>query len=161
MRTRSVIFAALLGALASATANAETSAEPKGRYSMTPVDGGTMRLDTETGAVTLCTRKADAWACEPVKDGSAAGDTAKLEAENRALKEKLRKLEDLVATLPPEPGVPGADAPAPGGVAKLPSEEDVDKAFDYFEGMFRKLRDRIKKLEQPSPEGKPGGSGSL
>ena len=29
----------------------------------------------------------------------------------------------------------------------IPGEQDVDQAFDYFEGMMKKFRERMKKLE--------------
>ena len=35
----------------------------------------------------------------------------------------------------------------PGGITKLPTEEEVDKALDYVERMFKKFRDRMQKFE--------------
>jgi hypothetical protein len=151
-------------ALAAAHVSAEPVAEPKGRYTMTPVDGGLIRLDTETGAVALCTRKNEAWACEPMKDGSTgAGDRAKLEEENKALKERLKTLEEAKPSTPPADAYP--TEPPGGSVSQLPTEEEIDKAFDFAERMYKKLRDRIQKFEQPSPSPAPktgeGGTGAL
>lgn len=160
MRAVAPCFAVLIAAALPLAVSAEPAAEQKGRYSMSPVDGGMMRLDTETGAVALCTRKNDQWSCEPVKDGTGAGDEkGKLEAENKSLRERIKRLEDIAASLPPVDGVPPAEAP--GGITKLPSEEDVDKALDYVERMFKKLRDRIQKFEQqPGTPPKTGGGNS-
>jgi hypothetical protein len=150
---------AMLATIAVATSvSADPTPDRPGRFSMSPVDGGMMRLDTETGAIALCTRQGANWACESVKDGNSdADDRAKLEAENRRLKERVKALEDLAASLPPLD--PPANGEAPGGITKLPSEEDVDKALDYVERMFKKLRDRIQKFEeQPGTSTKPSPS---
>lgn len=178
MRARHLIpLFSLLGVTATAPAQAEPPVDPKGRYSMSPVDGGFLRLDTETGAVALCVEKDAKWACEPVKDGATTPATD-LEAENKALKDRVKALEEAKGTPPPAAGpAPGNEYPTepPGGsVSQLPTEEEVDKAFDYIEGMYKKLRDRIKKFEaEPGsppgakPETKPeggsseGGSGAL
>lgn len=149
-------------------ARAEPPPESKGRYTMTPADGGFMRLDTETGAVALCAKKDAAWACEPVKDGTGAPNrTAELEAENKALKDRVKSLEESKGTTVPAPDNSYPTEPPGGSVSQLPTEEEVDKAFDYIEGMYKKLRERIKKFEtEPGtkPEVKPnadGGSGAL
>lgn len=154
---------ALLIAAASASltvcAAADPAPETKGRYTMTPVEGGFMRLDTESGAVSLCTRKAEVWSCEPVSDKSASNDDkVRLEAENKDLKDRIKALE---STSP--------QTQAPGGVTKLPTEKEVDEALDYVERMYKKFRDRIQKLDPPpstapaTPPAKPseGGPGAL
>lgn len=150
-------LSALLVATGVATATAQTPNDAKGRYSMSPVDGGFLRLDTETGAVALCVKKDAAWACEPVKDGTAgAGD---LEAENKALKDRVKALEAAKGATPPATGNEYPTEPPGGSVSQLPTEEEVDKAFDYIEGMYKKLRERIKKFEtEPgnAPSTNPG-----
>lgn len=153
----------------------EKPLENRGRFTMTPVEGGLMRLDTETGAVSLCVRKAEAWSCEPVNDptASSGGAQAKLEAENRQLRERIKSLENNQASGTPQsqplpPPAEGYPSEPPGGVTKLPSEEDVDKALDYVERIFKKFRDRIKKYDEPGappkpgsePQREPGGSSS-
>ena len=79
-------------ALASASLASSTSfAQDKpGRYVMNPVEGGFARLDTETGAMSICKPQAkDAaspagWACAPMADQTAAQQeqARKLEAQN-------------------------------------------------------------------------------
>lgn len=125
--------------------------EKAGRYTMTPTDGGFLRLDTESGAVSMCAKKADQWACEPLKDSQSAmaAEVEKLKAENKALKDEIKRMEEVFALGGQKPGgdagPPGA---RPGGKLELPSEKDVDKAFDYLEGMMKKFKERLKKLEQ-------------
>jgi hypothetical protein len=166
---KTLAVAALAAALTTSTLATRALADPatdgKGRYTMTPVEGGFMRLDSETGAVALCTRKGDAWACEPVNDTSAASDAARLEAENKALKDRVKSLEEA-ATVGKAP-VEGGDAPtgAPGGISKLPTEKEVDEALDYVERMYKKFRDRMQSIEKtpnpPAPKPGEGGSGAL
>lgn len=151
---------ALLIAAASASltvcAAADPAPETKGRYTMTPVEGGFMRLDTESGAVSLCTRKAEVWSCEPVTDKSTSSDDkVRLEAENKDLKDRIKALEGNSST-PVDP---------PGGATKLPTEKEVDEALDYVERMYKKFRDRIQKIDPPpsttpaTPPAKPGEGG--
>jgi hypothetical protein len=163
MRTAGDSALFIVTILLASGALAETTADAKGRYTLTPVEGGTIRLDTETGSLALCTRKADAWACEPVNDKAVSADEkAKLETENKALKERIKALEDTLASgKPPADG--GYPAEVPGGVTKLPTEEEVDKALDYVERMFKKFRDRVQKFEKPTdtlPKPGDGGSGA-
>ncbi|MCB1506963.1 MAG: hypothetical protein KDJ47_18500 [Hyphomicrobiaceae bacterium] len=141
--------------------------EPAGRFSMTPTDGGGfIRLDTQTGAMALCSGKEGEWACKAMPDDqkSLNDRIAKLEEENRSLRDENKRLEDVLGLNPdakPKDGagaVPGA--PQDGGPPvppeqglKLPSEKDVDKAFDYVEGILKKFRDRLKKLEEEDKRG--------
>ncbi len=55
----------------------------------------------------------------------------------------------------PEPGnqpdgPPAGDTvpPAPPGDLPVPNERDVDKLFDYVEGMVKKFKERIDRLER-------------
>jgi hypothetical protein len=68
------VFAlALVVALSgSALAASDTTQEKVNRYSMTPVEGGFLRLDTHTGAVSLCTVKEGAAQCRLAADERAA-----------------------------------------------------------------------------------------
>ena len=54
-----------LTVLAGATPETE---ERGGRSVMTPVEGGFLRMDSLTGAVSLCQRTGGKWACEAVAD---------------------------------------------------------------------------------------------
>ena len=120
---------------------------------MSPVDGGVLKLDKETGTVSFCARKSEAWSCEPVDDKAQPADDrmARLEAENKDLKARIADLEQRLNENPV----------APPPAAKLPSEEDVDKALDYAERLFKKFRDRIQKLEPPKTGDAPPDGGRL
>jgi hypothetical protein len=114
-------IALLALAISATSAIAQTS----GRFSFQPVEGGMMRLDTETGHVSHCTKAGDSFACRSVADDRAAMQDGidRLKREN----EQLR----LSAGKPANPGVTGR--------LQLPSEEDIDKAMGIFEKMMRRM----------------------
>jgi hypothetical protein len=143
-------------ALAAGVAIAEAPDDSKGRFAMTPVEGGFLRLDKETGSVSLCTRKAEHWMCDLVEDRTRTIDdkVARLETENQSLKERLRSLEDSLSTGKPT-------AKQPDVKIQIPSEEEVDKALDYVERMFKKFRERIGRIDKPLPPKTEGQGGSL
>lgn len=126
-------------------AAAQGPEDDKGRYALSPIDGGVLRLDKATGDVSLCAQKSDAWVCEPVEDRAKTGENrSRLETENGELKARIKALEDQLA---------GSELPAPK--SQLPTEEDVDKALDYVESIFKKFRDRIRKYESEPPASGP------
>ncbi len=150
--------------LAVATAGVAAATENSGRFSMSPSGDGFMRLDKVTGAVSLCERKDGDWACRSLPDDQKAlqDKIGKLEQEKRALQDENRRLEDVMGLNPdapksgPEAGKPDP-LPGPRSGPSLPTEKDVDKAFDYVEGMLKKFRDRLKKLDEETmpPPGAP------
>jgi hypothetical protein len=123
--------------------------EAGGRYTMSPTKDGIVRLDTQTGAMALCRRKDDKWACEDMDDSQRAlmSEIDKLQAENKSLKDQVDHLEETLGLGENQTG-DHAQAPSPGAKLVLPSEADVDKAFDYFERMMKKLHERMEKLEE-------------
>lgn len=112
---------------------AEQPDDAGGRYAMSPVDGGFLRLDKQTGAVSMCARKDSTWTCEPVKESG------------------------LEPSPGPETGIdPKADPDRPidapvAGKPQLPTEEEIDQALDYVERIFKKFRDRVEKYKAPEP----------
>ena len=163
MAVKTSCVAILIALALTGAAAAETPADPNGRYTMSPVDGGFLRLDKQTGAVAMCAHSGGDWACSPVRDSAAAApsnEVSKLEDENKALKARIRALEEsLESSKPPPPSgsVPPAEGP-PGGKVQLPTEEEVDQALDYLEHVYKKFRDRIRDLDKPAP---PPADGSV
>lgn len=145
--------------LAGAVCAQTTSA---GRYTMHKAEDGFVRLDTQTGAMSLCRKSDDAWACTPMADtkGGGRAEIAELRRENQRLREEVKRLDGLLDNGVPQAEDP-SDPPRPGGTKKpgmrLPSEKEVDQALDYFENMLRKFQDRLKRLErkEETPETKP------
>lgn len=121
-------FAALLlmpaHAAEPAAPGAPTPAGP--RYTFSPVEGGALKLDTQSGQVSFCGKGSAGYSCEAVPDSRDA-----YEAE-------IARLQARIATLEGRP----ATAPNPGS-SYLPSQSDFDAALDYAERAFRRLRDLV------------------
>lgn len=150
LKTVAVAVAAI--AVAGFAIAARSADEASGRYSMSPAaDGGFVRLDKQTGAMSLCAKKADQWACEPMADSQQAlrTENEKLAAENKSLKEQVKGMEEVFGLHDEKKP---SDGTGPSAELKLPSEQDVDQAFDYLERMMKKFRERMKRLED---DGKP------
>src|ERR1044071_1397638 len=107
--TRSVIFflAVALTAIAGPALAQSSPDSENGRYTFSQVPDGMLRLDTRTGAVSLCAKKEAGWACNTVPDERAAleNEIARLQRENGTLKK------DMLAR----------GLQLPGGVASAPS----------------------------------------
>ena len=93
----------------------------------------------------LCKRRGEKWACEDMDDSQRRllSEIEKLRSENDILKAQVEHLEATLGL-----GEGQETAPQAGAPLKLPTEEEVDKAFDYLEAMLRKLRDRLEKLNK-------------
>jgi hypothetical protein len=136
-----VVAVACLAATAGAAA---ADPDTRGRYTMSPTEDGVVRLDTHTGAMALCRRQAGSWACKDMDDDQQRlmKEVDRLKNENELLRAQV---EDFEATM----GLGDNDgASKPTTKLTLPSEQDVDKAFDYLERMLEKLHDRMEKLEK-------------
>ncbi len=106
------------------------------RFTFQQVEDGVMRLDTESGHVSYCTRTGGDFACRSIAD-----DRAALQEEIDRLR---RENEQLKAG--------GARPPSgqQGGVLKLPSEQELDKAMGLFEQMIRRMMRTFREEAQPS-----------
>lgn len=147
----------VLVSLAAVLSGPAWAAEDSGRYTMSPADGGVIRLDRETGAMAFCSGKEGSWSCKdmPETESALKKRVEELEGEKRAL-EAEKQLRDGAppttgpSTKAPAPGEPpSANAvPSPPGDLPVPNEQDVDKLFDYVEGMMKKFKERMDRLEK-------------
>lgn len=131
----------LCGALALARpARAEPPASPgePGRYTMTPAEGGFLRLDTVTGSVSFCSVKEAASSCRASADEKAAleAEVARLTRENAELKGRLS----------------GAPTAQPKGASGLPSEEEFERTLSFTERFLRRM---MKVLREEAPPNQP------
>jgi len=137
-----------------------------GRYTMSPTDGGFVRLDTKTGEMSVCRRADGSWACTAMQDDEQrrGEQVAELQRENARLRDEVTRLEDMLGLSPPSrspspadpkpdyvPPTPRSNSPLGQGF-KLPSERQVEEALDYFANILKKFQDRLQKLEKDPPK---------
>jgi hypothetical protein len=158
--TFSIAIAAVLclAGIGGAAAQSMPEAE-NGRYTLSPVADGIIRLDTRTGAVSTCNNSGAGWACYAVPDERAALDAeiGRLLADNEKLKAQLAAREPAVTGKIDEP-LPKADSlkPAEPKVADgerkieipLPSDRDMDRAMSFIEHAWRRLVDIANRMQK-------------
>src|ERR1700748_290463 len=157
---KSLAAAALTFCLAGSGAIAESMPDSEnGRYTLSPVADGIIRLDTRTGSVSTCNNSGSGWACYAVPDERAALDTeiGRLRANNKSLKAQLAAREPTVTGKTDEP-LPKADSlkPAEPKVADgerkieipLPSDRDMDRVMSFIEQAWRRLVDMANRMQK-------------
>ncbi len=134
-----------------------------GRYSMTPIPEGVLRLDTRTGTVSTCTKNDAGWACYAVPDERTALDAeiGRLQAEVEKLKGQLAagptvsgKVDEALPKSDPlkkaEPR--SAEPKSAEGERKieipLPSDQDVDRVMSFLEKAWRRLIDMANRVQR-------------
>jgi hypothetical protein len=152
--------AAILCLAGIGTAAAQPMPEAEnGRYTLSPVPDGAIRLDTRTGAVSTCNNSGTGWACYAVPDERAALDAeiGRLQADNEKLKAQLAAGEPTVTGKIDEP-LPKTDSlkPAEPKVAEserkieipLPSDRDMDRAMSFIEQAWRRLVEMANRMQK-------------
>jgi hypothetical protein len=147
-----------LGGIGAAGAQAVPDGE-NGRYALSPVPDGVIRLDTRTGAVSTCTNSSAGWACYAVPDERAALDAeiGRLQADNEKLKAELATREPAVTGKIDE-ALPKADSlkkPEPkvaDGERRieipLPSDRDMDRMMSFLERAWRRLIEMANRVQK-------------
>ncbi len=130
-----------------------------GRYALSPVTDGVIRLDTRTGMVSTCNNTGAGWACYSVPDERAALDAeiGRLQADNEKLRAQLAAREPAVTGKVDEP-TPKSDSlkkPEPRvaeGERKLeiplPSDRDMDRVMSFLEQAWRRLLDMANRVQK-------------
>ena len=130
-----------------------------GRYALSPIADGVLRLDTRTGAVSTCNNSGAGWACYAVPDERAAFDTeiGRLQADNERLKAQLAERDGTV-TGKVEEALPKSDPlkkPEPKvaeGERKieipLPSDRDMDRMMAFLEKAWRRLVEMANRMQK-------------
>lgn len=147
-----------LGAAAAAAAESMPDTE-NGRYALSPVTDGVIRLDTRTGAVSTCTNGANGWACYAVPDERAALDAeiGRLEADNEKLKSELAAREPTVTgkidePLPKSDSLKKSEPKAADGERKieipLPSDRDLDRMMTFLGQAWQRLVDLANRMQR-------------
>jgi hypothetical protein len=123
-----------------------------GRYVFSKQANGFVRLDTQTGEVSLCSQKSVGWACQTAPDDRAVleNEIARLRNENTVLKKDLLS---RGLPLPPsawsEPSVAQSDQPQNGAPnLRLPSDADVDRMVGLAGRVWHRFLDALDRAEK-------------
>ena len=146
MKAAGMAAAVALACMAGLPASAQQAAEESqnGRYSMTPAPNGFLRMDTRTGAVSLCTLRDGhvnghvnghvTCATSADERGALEAEIARLSKENAGLRERLDEITRR--------------GPAARMRDALPNEEEMNKALGFAETFMRRMM-RIMREEAP------------
>jgi hypothetical protein len=163
--TSTVVFVSILVATGGAVAQSIPDNE-NGRYALSPIPDGVIRLDTRTGAVSTCNNAGSGWACYAVPDERAAYDAeiGRLQAENEKSKAELEKLKAELAAraptvegktdeaLPKSDSLKKAEPKAAEGDRKieipLPSDRDMDRVMSFVEQAWRRLVEMANRMQK-------------
>jgi hypothetical protein len=126
MRSAILVAAALLSLGVSAQAEEE-------RYRLEKTDNGYIRMDTRSGAMSICEESSGQLICRTAADERAAQDDAitRLEDTIAALEKRVTALENRAI---PE--------------FMLPSEEEFEKSLSYMEQFFRRFLGVVQDLDK-------------
>ena len=147
----------LIAMLAGPVLAAPDGKDTPGRYSMTATENGMLRLDTHTGAVSLCTGTAGRWVCRSVADDRLAleNEIDRLSVENQRLKAELAQRgsdvkpemnHDAQPKAKPQPEAPGS---------WRPSEKDVEEFMTFFEKIMKRFKQIAEDMQSDDPEKQP------
>jgi hypothetical protein len=128
---RSVAAAAFLVSVLPSTA----SAQQPDRFTLERTPNGYVRMDRQTGEMSICQDNAGQLVCKPATEESSAPQD-KIDR----LETKLSDIEKRIATL------------ERGSIIKpeavLPSEEQFEKSLGYMERFFRRFMDIVRDFER-------------
>ncbi len=157
--------ALILGGMGNVAVQAMPDGE-NGRYVLSAVADGVIRLDTRTGAVSTCNNTGTGWACYAVPDERAALDTeiGRLQAENERSRAELEKLKAELAAreptvngkidepLPKSDSLKRAEPKVAEGERKLeiplPSDRDIDRVMSFLERAWRRLVEMANRMQK-------------
>jgi hypothetical protein len=140
-----VLVAVLLGVSAAHAQTAMPDAE-NGRFTFNQMQDEFLRLDTRTGQVSICSKRAESWTCRAVPDERAAleSEIARLQGESATLKK------EMIARGVPLPGGMRSDSAAnrPQIELKLPNDADIDRLMTFMEKIWRRLIDMVQGMQK-------------
>ena len=113
-----------------------------GRFTFSKVADGLLRLDSQTGEVSICSQRTVGWTCQAVPEDRAVleSEIARLRRENAALKKDMlaRGLPLPAGTLPEPPVVRDGDHALPPRL-----HSDLDRMMALVDRMWHRLVEAI------------------
>ena len=154
LKSAAVAGAALGAAMAltvPATADDATPDSANGRYMFNKTADGVVRLDTQSGQVSLCSQKGVSWVCEAAPEDRAVleNEIARLRTENAALKKEI-----LARGLPLPPGAMPEPSTAQSSTSQnsitvpLPSDADIDRVTAFANRVWNSFKDMVGRAQQ-------------
>ena len=136
MRLQHIVIPAALCSLVAASAYSEET----DRYRLEKSANGYVRMDTKTGAMSVCEERSGQLVCKMAADERAAlqDEIDRLQSSVKALDERVAKLEST---------------PSARLESNLPSEEDFNKTMSYMERFFRSFMDIVKDMDKENGDG--------
>jgi hypothetical protein len=134
---------------APAFAEGEMPDSEHGRYSFSKVAEGFLRLDTQTGQVSVCSQRAVGWACQAAPDDRAVLDNeiARLRTENAGLKKEMLAhglaLPGSGATAPESSGTHDNDI-----TIHLPDNSEIDRMVTYAGQLWHRFVEAIARAQK-------------
>src|SRR5712671_7944849 len=153
-----LVFGLCFGGVGAVAAQSMPDTE-NGRYTLSPVADGVLRLDTRTGAVSTCNNNGTGWACYAVPDERAAFDAeiGRLQADNEKLKAQLAERDTAVTgkideALPKSDQLKKPEPKVAEGERKieipLPSDRDMDRMMGFLEKAWRRLVEMANRMQK-------------
>lgn len=126
-RYAKIMFAMVVLCLGVIGAHAE---DGSGRYALKAIEGGFLRLDTKTGAVSTCRKEDSNIVCRAAADDRAVlqSEIDRLQTANDELRAKLAKLNKA------DPAKKNAKPKS-----ELPDDEEIDRIMGFFEKLVKRF----------------------
>lgn len=150
---KSMLIALALSVAMAGGASAQAAPDTEnGRYTLTPVPDGLLRLDTRTGASSICADRGKGWACLAMPDERAALDAeiGRLSRDNERLKSDLASVKRDADTLRKDNESLKAQLAQRDGPAAGKTDEALPKG-DSLRKPEIKSSDGERKIEIPLP----------
>lgn len=145
--TRTLIAVAAVLLAGSALAVAQGSIRSDGRYLVSEVEDGILRVDRESGLVSICRERRREWRCELVPD-----DRQALESEIYRLRDENRRLRRRLTDVDPEGSRRFGYDRQPEyddlGEPGLMTKKEVDEAMDTLEYMMKRFMGAADRLRE-------------
>ena len=138
----------LLGVIILIASSLSAMAEEPGRFTMSPTEGGFLRLDTSNGVVSLCQKTTGEWSCKVVSDdrGEQQRRLEVLQSENQRLNRRLNELEEFA-----DQTLQKFSEDASKYTLNLPQKKDVDKIMNFVEHILQSIKDMAERLKDGEP----------
>ena len=134
MRRALFLVPAVLGATV-----LSAGAEETGRYTLEKSATGYVRMDTQTGEMSVCEERDGQLVCK-----IAADERAAFQDEIDRMQEKLSGLERRLAAVEQSPLLKPQNL--------LPTDEQFEKSLSYMERFFRRFMDIVKDMDKSPDE---------